>query len=99
MRLGQSGLKVSKIILGCMSYGMSWLKQMSHWTGTTDHGTGSPEWQTWVLPEEEGIKHIKVAYDAGINTFDTANVSLTIERSPLFECLTVARFIPMAFLK
>jgi len=35
---------------------------------------GSPEWQSWVLPEEEGIKHIKVAYDAGINTFDTANV-------------------------
>jgi len=34
---------------------------------------GSPEWQSWVLPEEEGIKHIKAAYDAGINTFDTAN--------------------------
>ncbi|KAL1726648.1 NADP-dependent oxidoreductase domain-containing protein [Schizophyllum commune] len=55
VRLGNSGLKVSKIILGCMSY-------------------GSPEWQAWVLPEEEGIKHIKAAYDAGINTFDTANV-------------------------
>ncbi|KAL1715783.1 NADP-dependent oxidoreductase domain-containing protein [Schizophyllum commune] len=55
VRLGNSGLKVSKIILGCMSY-------------------GSPEWQQWVLGEEEGIKHIKAAYDAGINTFDTANV-------------------------
>ncbi|TRM56994.1 NADP-dependent oxidoreductase domain-containing protein [Schizophyllum amplum] len=55
VRLGKSGLKVSKIILGCMSY-------------------GSPEWQAWVLPEEEGIKHIKAAYDLGINTFDTANV-------------------------
>lgn len=55
MRLGNSGLKVSKIILGCMSY-------------------GSPEWRAWVLPEEEGIKHIKAAYDVGINTFDTANV-------------------------
>jgi len=55
VRLGTSGLKVSKIILGCMSY-------------------GSPEWQAWVLGEEEGISHIKVAYDAGINTFDTANV-------------------------
>ncbi|KIK00144.1 hypothetical protein K443DRAFT_679415 [Laccaria amethystina LaAM-08-1] len=55
VRLGSSGLKVSKIILGCMSY-------------------GSPEWQSWVLPEEESIKHIKAAYDAGINTFDTANV-------------------------
>ncbi|KAL1717380.1 NADP-dependent oxidoreductase domain-containing protein [Schizophyllum commune] len=55
VRLGNSGLKVSKIILGCMSY-------------------GSPEWQPWVLGEEEGIKHIKAAYDVGINTFDTANV-------------------------
>ncbi|EIM84438.1 Aldo/keto reductase [Stereum hirsutum FP-91666 SS1] len=55
VRLGNSGLKVSKIILGCMSY-------------------GSPEWQDWVLAEEEGIKHIKYAYDNGIQTFDTANV-------------------------
>ncbi|RXW25128.1 hypothetical protein EST38_g725 [Candolleomyces aberdarensis] len=55
VRLGNSGLKVSKIILGCMSY-------------------GTPEWQDWVLKEEEGVKHIKAAYDAGINTFDTANV-------------------------
>ncbi|KAF8803250.1 Aldo/keto reductase [Phlegmacium glaucopus] len=55
VRLGNSGLKVSQIILGCMSY-------------------GSPDWQQWVLPEEESIKHIKAAYDAGINTFDTANV-------------------------
>ncbi|CAK5271898.1 unnamed protein product [Mycena citricolor] len=56
VRLGSSGLKVSKIILGCMSY-------------------GDPKWMgTWVLPEEEAEKHIKAAYDAGINTFDTANV-------------------------
>jgi len=54
VRLGNSGLKVSRIILGCMSY-------------------GSPEWQSWVLGEEEGIKHIKFALDNGINTFDTAN--------------------------
>ncbi|KAJ8488405.1 hypothetical protein ONZ51_g3571 [Trametes cubensis] len=55
VRLGNSGLKVSKIILGCMSY-------------------GSPEWQGWVLGEEEALKHIKYAYDQGIQTFDTANV-------------------------
>ncbi|KAF8911475.1 aryl-alcohol dehydrogenase [Gymnopilus junonius] len=55
VRLGKSGLKVSKIILGTMQY-------------------GSPEWQAWVLDEEEAIKHIKAAYDAGIQTFDTANV-------------------------
>ncbi|TFY76831.1 hypothetical protein EWM64_g7179 [Hericium alpestre] len=54
VRLGTSGLKVSRIILGCMSY-------------------GSPKWQAWVLDEEESLKHIKAAYDLGIQTFDTAN--------------------------
>ena len=42
VRLGKSGLKVSRIILGCMSY-------------------GTPEWQRWVLGEEEGIAQIKFA--------------------------------------
>ncbi|KAJ6543543.1 Aldo/keto reductase [Mycena vulgaris] len=55
VRLGNSGLKVSEIILGCMSY-------------------GSSEWRPWTLDEEDSIKHIKYAYDAGINTFDTANM-------------------------
>jgi len=59
VRLGNSGLKVSKIILGCMSYGL-------------------PSWQGWILEEEESLKHIKAAYDAGINAFDTANVSYLI---------------------
>ncbi|KAI0308747.1 Aldo/keto reductase [Amylostereum chailletii] len=54
VRLGNSGLKVSRLILGCMSY-------------------GSPEWAPWVLGEEEGIQHIKAAYDLGIQTFDTSN--------------------------
>ncbi|KAG8999736.1 hypothetical protein FRB94_014090 [Tulasnella sp. JGI-2019a] len=55
VRLGSSGLKVSRLILGCMSYGTS-------------------QWLKWVLDEEESIKHIKAAYDLGINTFDTANL-------------------------
>ncbi|KAG8710316.1 hypothetical protein FRC08_017324 [Ceratobasidium sp. 394] len=55
IRVGNSGLKVSRIILGLLSY-------------------GTPEWSDWVLGEEEGIRHIKAAYDAGIQTFDTANV-------------------------
>ncbi|KAF9441916.1 aryl-alcohol dehydrogenase [Macrolepiota fuliginosa MF-IS2] len=63
VRLGKSGLKVSKIILGTMQY-------------------GSSSWQKWVIDdEEEVIRHIKTAYeyyyccyDAGIQTFDTANV-------------------------
>ncbi|KAG8880517.1 hypothetical protein FRB98_005045 [Tulasnella sp. 332] len=55
VRLGRSGLKVSKLILGCMSYGNTNLA-------------------SWVLGEKEGIEHIKLAYDLGINAFDTANV-------------------------
>jgi len=54
VNLGKSGLKVSKLILGCMSYGAS-------------------AYQDWILDEPEGIEHIKFAYEAGINTFDTAN--------------------------
>ncbi|KAK7692845.1 hypothetical protein QCA50_004480 [Cerrena zonata] len=55
VRLGNSGLKVSKIILGCMSY-------------------GAKGWQPWVISDEqEAFKHIKFAYDHGIQTFDTAN--------------------------
>ncbi|CAE6422260.1 unnamed protein product [Rhizoctonia solani] len=55
VRLGNSGLKVSRLILGLMSY-------------------GNKQWDNWVLDEEEGIKHIGAAYDAGIQTFDTADV-------------------------
>ncbi|KAK2467735.1 hypothetical protein APHAL10511_000030 [Amanita phalloides] len=55
IRLGNSGLKVSKIILGCMSF-------------------GTPDTEKWLMPEGESLKLIKAAYDAGINTFDTANV-------------------------
>ncbi|KAH9911942.1 aryl-alcohol dehydrogenase [Fomitopsis serialis] len=56
VRLGKSGLKVSKIILGCMSY-------------------GSKGWSEWVIDDQEEVtKHIKYAYDHGIQTFDTANV-------------------------
>ncbi|THH03098.1 hypothetical protein EW146_g10509 [Bondarzewia mesenterica] len=48
VRLGNSGLKVSQIILGTMQY-------------------GDPNWQGWVLPEEEAVNHIKAA------RFDTAD--------------------------
>ncbi|KAI0041444.1 Aldo/keto reductase [Auriscalpium vulgare] len=55
VRLGSSGLKISRIVLGCMSY-------------------GTPDWEKWVLSEEEGIAHIKFAYENGIQTFDTADL-------------------------
>jgi len=35
---------------------------------------GDKGWQEWVLGEEQGIEQIKAAYDAGIQTFDTADV-------------------------
>ncbi|CCO35993.1 Putative aryl-alcohol dehydrogenase C977.14c [Rhizoctonia solani AG-1 IB] len=54
VRLGNSGLKVSRLILGLGSY-------------------GNKTWYESALEEEDGIKQIKAAYDAGIQTFDTAN--------------------------
>jgi aryl-alcohol dehydrogenase-like predicted oxidoreductase len=54
VRLGNSGLKVSRIILGIMQY-------------------GNKGWQEWVLGEDEAVEHIKTAYEAGIQTFDTAD--------------------------
>jgi hypothetical protein len=57
---------------------------------------GSPEWQGWVLDEEASLGQIKYAYDAGINAFDTANVS---ERYSVFFLITTTenfdRYTPM----
>lgn len=35
---------------------------------------GSPEWADWVLGEEASLPLFKAAYDAGITTWDTANM-------------------------
>ena len=35
---------------------------------------GTPEWQPWVLNEEESLPLFERAYQAGINTWDTADV-------------------------
>lgn len=35
---------------------------------------GNPAWSPWVKEEEEAIKQIRLAYEAGINFFDTADV-------------------------
>ncbi len=62
-RLGDSGLSVSRICLGCMSYG--------------DPGAAlpgePPRWQ-WALPEEQSRPFFRRAVELGINFFDTANV-------------------------
>lgn len=46
---------------------------------TTNDGSGamsygSPEWQGWVLNEEESLPLLEYAYKAGIRTWDTADV-------------------------
>ncbi len=58
VNLGPSGLKVSRLCLGCMSYGD---------TSKGWHGD-------WVLSENESRPFIREAVEAGINFFDTANM-------------------------
>jgi len=57
VRLGNSGLEISAVVLGCMSYG--------------EPLRGGHE---WTVPEEQSRPLIKQALEAGITTFDTANV-------------------------
>lgn len=63
INLGKSGLKVSRICLGCMSYGKTDVPPLP----------GIPSWP-WALTEKESRPYIKRALEAGINFFDTANV-------------------------
>jgi aryl-alcohol dehydrogenase-like predicted oxidoreductase len=57
VRLGSSGLQVSAITIGCMSWG-------------DPSKAGHP----WVLDEAAATQLIHSALDAGVTTFDTANV-------------------------
>lgn len=57
-RLGRSGLTVSRLCLGCMSYGD---------TSKGWHGD-------WLLNEEAARPFFREALKAGINFFDTANI-------------------------
>lgn len=56
--LGRTGLEVSRLCLGCMTYGD---------TSKGWHGD-------WVLPEEDARGFFRAALEAGINFFDTANM-------------------------
>jgi aryl-alcohol dehydrogenase-like predicted oxidoreductase len=62
-RLGSTGLSVSRICLGCMSY------------GDPDRSVpgATPRWE-WALREDESRPFFKRALELGINFFDTANV-------------------------
>ena len=61
-RLGKTGLKVSRICLGCMTY------------GAPATGALKPGRQAWALDEEGSQPFLRQALDLGINFFDTANV-------------------------
>lgn len=60
--LGKTGITVSRLCLGCMSYG----------------GGPLPEWamgtRGWHVNKEDARDHFRMALDAGINFFDTADV-------------------------
>src|SRR5579875_1928639 len=62
VNLGRTGLKVSRICLGCMSYGAP--------------ATGEPKAgrHAWTLDEQQSQPFFRQALEAGINFFDTANV-------------------------
>jgi aryl-alcohol dehydrogenase-like predicted oxidoreductase len=62
VNLGRTGLKVSRICLGCMTYGAP---------ATGDVKSGS---HAWALSEEESVPFLRQALELGINFFDTANV-------------------------
>ena len=62
VNLGNTGLKVSRLCLGCMSY------------GTPATGKPQPGRHAWTLNEQESQPFLRQALDLGINFFDTANV-------------------------
>jgi aryl-alcohol dehydrogenase-like predicted oxidoreductase len=62
-RLGTTGLTVSRICLGCMSYGNPDITI-----------PGEPMTFKWALREDEARPFYKRAIELGINFFDTANV-------------------------
>ena len=62
VNFGHTGLKVSRICLGCMTY------------GSPAEGPLLPGRQPWALNEEQSKPFFKQALDLGINFFDTANV-------------------------
>jgi len=62
VNLGKTGLRVSRICLGCMSYG-------APATGELKAGR-----HAWVLNEQDSQPYLRQALDLGINFFDTANV-------------------------
>ena len=62
VNLGRTGMKVSRICLGCMSYGVA------------PPGELRPGSNAWALNEEQSQPLFRQALELGINFWDTANV-------------------------
>jgi aryl-alcohol dehydrogenase-like predicted oxidoreductase len=62
VNLGKTGLRVSRICLGCMTY------------GAPARGEIRPGSHAWALDEQESQPFLCQALELGINFFDTANV-------------------------
>src|SRR5271163_4224793 len=60
-KLGNTGLTVSRICFGCMSYGGG---KMPAWSMQRD----------WALTADQAREHFAIALESGINFFDTADV-------------------------
>ena len=61
--LGKSGIKISRICLGAMTFGSG---------NMVLEGKSTPT--PWLLNQEQADEMVKTALDNGINFFDTANV-------------------------
>ena len=70
VNLGKTGLKVSRICLGCMSY------------GAPATGEVKPGSHAWALNEKESEPFFRQALDLGIDFFDTANVYSSVHLTP-----------------
>ncbi len=82
VNLGKTGLKVSRICLGCMTY------------GAPATGALRPGSHAWALNEEESQPFFRQALDLGINFFDTANVGMLWLSPPRYTASCVMN--PMA---
>jgi 1-deoxyxylulose-5-phosphate synthase len=68
-RLGRSGLTVSRIALGCMSFGVPATDR--GWISPPVVGGGAP---SWTLTADDAMPVFRQALDLGITFWDTANV-------------------------
>jgi aryl-alcohol dehydrogenase-like predicted oxidoreductase len=66
VRLGNTGLKVSKVSM-CHP-----TTEVTVVLGCMSYGASS--WADWVLDEDKALPLLKAAWDAGIQTWDTADM-------------------------